>query len=180
MPKLYSDVELAQRLNIRKAFHDLDGDALVKLSTVKVPFSDNGKPRSSSIYSLPLRPSSTEFGSIMEFGPAHDPELMGGGLGNQPGMLLWCSLPNGQPFVDLAKQCGYQGAHCRGADLGSLIDLGCTADNSDVIQLALEMVKTLISAFEFTAQDTAFVEHGSMRTDSEILLGKPASKSTTL
>lgn len=180
MLKRYSDVELAQRLHIRKVFHDVDGSELVQLSTGKGLFADLAKNWRSSIYSIPLRPSNTNSDSIMEFGPVHDPDQMGGQFDNQSGMLLWCSVPNGQPFADLAKQCGYQDAQCRGADVGAFIDLGCTIDNDDVMLLATKMVKTLISALEITAQDTAFIEQGSMRTNNEILPGTPDPRPTTL
>ena len=180
MFKLYSDIELMQRQHIREVFHEVDGNAFVQLSTGQGLLANLPKNWPSSIYSIPLRTSSTECGSIIEFGPAHDPELMGGRFHDQSGMLLWCSLPDGKPFADLAKQFGYPSSYCRDADIGSFIDFGCAIDNIDVIFLAMKMVKTLLSAFKITAQDTAFIEQRSMRKNKEILPGTPSPGPKTL
>ena len=179
MSKLFSDIELSQRSSLRKVFHKVDGETLVMLSSAQGPFSDLAKGKPSSIYPIPMRPINGS-DSIMDFGPSHDPELAGRQFEVDSGMLVWCGHNDGQPFAELAKLCGCATAYCRTADIGTFINVGSAMDNDDVILLAMKMVKALISAFEITEQERSRFENLDMRTDPEILPGKPDSRSQTI
>jgi hypothetical protein len=180
MSKLFSDVELAQRQHIRRVFNGVDGKALVKLSAANGPFSDLAKGRPSSIYPLPLVASVRSSETFLEFGPVFDPDRMGGQFDNLSGMVLWSSSKNCQPFVELAKLHGYKKALCRSADVGSFIDLCENRDNTDLIQLAMQMVMSLVSAFEITSQETSVDARASMNRSKKIRPGKLETRSSSI
>lgn len=168
------------RLRIRNLFCEVDGTELVRQSkaAAQSPLSDLARLKPSSIYTIPLLQSTVQSDTIMEFGPIHDPETLGGY--QDGGMLLWCSDPVGQPFVELAKISGNRTASWRATESGSIIELGNELSDTEVIMLAMHMVTDLISAFDIAEVDQAATEQSAFGTDKEILEGKPSSTINTI
>ena len=173
--KVFSASELAQRLNIRKDFSDVDGPALLATAKPNGVFSKSPLP----IYPIPMKTSGGSE-SFIEFGPIHYPDFVGLSAANDTGMVLWCSCPDGQRFVDLAIAAGAPTATSCCTERGTIIDLDKITNNYDVIELSMKVFQTLVNAFDITSQDTALFEHDAMDEDDEILEGNDGTTTPTL
>lgn len=182
MFKDHSNETAALRLKIREHFFEVDGDDLLRQSKAKTkgPYSELAKGRPSSFYEIPLLPSLIRSDSIMEFGPIHDPELLGGQSGDRMGMLLWCNNSNGQPFVELVKFSGNRSAKWHATEHGSFIELDDVMPNEELIMLAMKMVIDLISAFNITEQDQAVTDQTALQADKNIRVGRSGDKPKTI
>lgn len=182
MRTLLSSEDLAFRFAVRSIFDFVDGSTLVKESRAQSK-SDLSKLLAgipSSIYAIPLISSACPSKSLLEFGPIHDPELMGGWEGDDGGMLLWASHQDGHPFLELAKLFGYSSATYRHAEFGIVIDLGIALTNNQTIELAMKMVKALVESFDLNGQELAAIENRRLHSNPEILQGKPDPRISTV
>lgn len=182
MRALLSSAEIAFRLAVRTIFDFVDGPALVKLSRApnKSDLSNSLVGIPSSIYAIPLFSDTCPSKSLLEFGPIHDPELMGGRESDDAGMLLWASHQDGHPFLELAKLFGYSSATYRYAELGIVIDLGIVLTNNETIEIAMKMVKAVVESFDLNDQELAAMENRRLKDNPEILQGFPDSRISTI
>lgn len=165
------------RLGIRELFFDVDGKKLVRQANAASHghFADLAKGIPSSIYTIPLLPSATRPNPDLELGLIRDFESLGGGK-----MFLWCSDSHGGPIVHLAKVVANRTARWHLFEHGAILKFDDPDSDTDVVALAMQMVKTLISAFDIRGVDLAAIELSAFGSDSEILNGKLDDRINTL
>ena len=165
------------RLGIRELFFDIDGKQLVQQAKAArhSHFADLARGIPSSIYTIPLLPSATRPNPDLELGLIRDPESLGSGE-----MFLWCSDSHGDPIVHLAKVVANRTAHWHLFEHGAILKFDDLDSDTDVVALAMQMVKTLISAFDIEGVDWAATEQSAFGSDSEIRDGKPSDRIDTL
>ena len=171
------DESTRMRLGIRELFFDVDGEQLVQQAKAArhSHFADLAKGLPSSIYTIPLLPSATRSNPDLEFGLIRNPELFGGG-----GMNLWCSHSHGEPFVHLAKVVSNRSSRWHLFEHGAILEFDDADSDTYVIMLAMQMVKTLISAFDIHGVDLAVTEQSAFVSNSEIRDGKPSDRIDSL
>lgn len=165
------------RLNIRELFFDVDGKQLVQQAKAACHshFADLAKGIPSSIYTIPLLPSATRPNPDLELGLICDPKSFGGRE-----MFLWCSDSHGDSFVQFVKMITNRSARWHHCEHGAIIEFDYMDLDTDVVALAMQMVKTLISAFDIKGVDLAATEQSAFGSDSEVLDGKLDDRINTL